>query len=238
MAATLLYIEAFMRLRGRQTCTQLSNNWILPAHVPAVFCSPISNIMFTSASVMKRKIDERIGQACGNSQQVNNDIDSLAVKRNAATVATKLTASEVCLFHEILSKCDTKPAILSLVSPYNDSFVNEKLVVQAFTSFFSRDNMNLSFEELLNMGEQQNISITEHQVLHIEALTRQQSKQIKWYNARSRRITASNLSAACKTKVTEPSVSLLKRIASEVNTFQDRCNCLGLRARKACFGNV
>ncbi|KAL1415836.1 hypothetical protein MTO96_028619 [Rhipicephalus appendiculatus] len=46
----------------------------------------------------------------------------------------------------------------------------------------------------------------------IEKETRQQSKSSKWFAFRAGRITASNAKAVCRTSVTTPSRSLVKRV--------------------------
>lgn len=56
IAAVLFYIEAVVRKRDEQSCTDRENAW-MPPHVRTLKCVPISEMDFSSSKMKKRVLD-------------------------------------------------------------------------------------------------------------------------------------------------------------------------------------
>ena len=112
--------------------------------------------------------------------------------------------------------CGIKPAILSIVSPYNAGFVrNEnKTMPKPLTELFSEDNLADTLQELQQKSEtafnELEISIKEAE--NVEEATRNQANSKVWFEQRTGRVTASKFKAACSTNPDKPSKSLIKMI--------------------------
>lgn len=72
--------------------------------------------------------------------------------------------------------------------------------------------LDYSYDNLLDIGNKINISVSEEKILKVEKATRHQSMNVTWFNQRSGRITASKFKAVCRTSVKKPSLSLIKGI--------------------------
>ena len=108
-----------------------------------------------------------------------------------------------------------KPVICSIVSPFSDEFKPVAPVNNlpfSLNNLYQAQNEELAYSELIAVCEQIKLSITEEEVAAIEAATRDQSKNLAWFNQRAGRITASVMKSVCATDPGNPSQSLVKRI--------------------------
>ena len=144
-----------------------------------------------------------------------------------------------------ISKCEGKPAILSLIEPYNELFVAQEVALPnpLTKQLFKEEYMKLGFESLLSKGKEITIDINKEQCLLIESSTREQSNSRIWYQQRAGRITASKLKSVCHTKVEKPSQSLIKSICyPELHKFSNDATKWGMKyedvARKAYVGEI
>jgi len=129
------------------------------------------------------------------------------------------TASEIDDFYLKLSQCGHKPALLSLVSPYSDTYVADMCVnVRPLTSLFKKENITFTLAELQTLAEAVDLSISENDIELIEMNTRGQSKNKNWFLYRAGRITASKFKDVCSTNASKPSVSLLKAICYPIES--------------------
>ena len=129
-----------------------------------------------------------------------------------STNASKPTDSEMEQFFANLSLCETKPAILSLIPKYSDTYVPKlslSTLPQPLTSLHKSDYMKL---ELLNICEKVSLDFTNEMAKSVELETRLQHKSKLWFKFRAGRVTASRMKAACRTDINHPSQSLIKSI--------------------------
>lgn len=115
VAAVLFYLEALYRIQGNETCTQRRCEWLMPKFQKDMDYLPVKCIDFTSAKGKKTKLNEVIEDS------------SLAFQKEASGSASQMSVScseedKRSLF-KMLSESGTKPAILSLISGYSDSYV-------------------------------------------------------------------------------------------------------------------
>ena len=103
------------------------------------------------------------------------------------------TTEDVHTFHDILSKCDTKPAILSLVPDYSTSYV-PKCFLDAFPKSLSLlhqpEYVELEYHMLLDVCDSVNVEIREEMAVAVEKETRLQSNSKLWFKYQAGRITA------------------------------------------------
>ena len=92
-----------------KTCTSVPCQWLMPSGIGNVSYAELQEIDFTSSNTKKRKLDEKIS---GLTSQAH---PTQAKPRTDYGPSTK----QISKFYERLHASGTKPAILSLVSPYN-----------------------------------------------------------------------------------------------------------------------
>ena len=202
IGALLFTIEAGVRMVKSQTCTSLPCKWIMPATIKNVPYAEIRKIDFTAASAKKRKLDE---QQSGLTKTTPN---SKKIDYNPSETQKKV-------FLKKLHDSNTKPAILSLIPPYNKGYVETQLDLPAsLDTCYDEELASLNHSDLLTKAEDYfaKISCTEQQVINVELLTKSQKSCPLWFKMRSGRITASNFHQACHTDVNNPSTSFIKRI--------------------------
>ena len=188
---------------------------------------PIKDIDFTSARGLKRKLDGTIN----NPESVLNES---AV--HTATGQVELTSEELDLdlFFQDISKQGTNLAILSLVTPYSDSYVPKSTVAgfpKPINSLFQPEYGELPYDELLDVCQTISINITAPMAKSIEAATKAQSGSKMWFRYRAGRVTASRMQAVCHTN---ESKGLIKCICyPEAFSFTSKQTSWGCKHEKA-----
>ena len=203
IAALLFYLEALHRVEEIKTCTQQQCEWIIPSSLKTIEYLPIKEIDFTSAQGKKRKLDEVL------------ECTEIMEKTTVSKGGTAPTDDEMELFFRNLSKCGTKPAILSLIPEYTHNYVPKTSLPnfpEPLTSLQKPEYLELNYLDLLDVCENISVQISEDMARAVELETRQQSKSNLWYKYRAGRVTASRMKAVCNTDVTNPSQSLVKSI--------------------------
>jgi hypothetical protein len=130
------------------------------------------------------------------------------------------TAAEINDFYVDLSRCGHLPALLSLVSPFSESYVTETanlLNVKPLNTLFNKGYISFTVGELQTMADSIDVSVSEFDIEGVEMMTRGQSSCKDWFKYRAGRITASKLKDVCCTDLSKPSVSLLKVICYPLN---------------------
>ncbi|XP_061663721.1 uncharacterized protein LOC133493835 [Syngnathoides biaculeatus] len=125
------------------------------------------------------------------------------------------TLQEVNDFYEAISKCGTKPAILSLILGYFDGYIPKQkrgLLPAPLTSLYEEDNLALSLEELQELSRGVTLSLTGEMVIPVQRETIGQSNTKLWFRLRAGRITASQLRSACQSNPMNRLKSLVKKI--------------------------
>ena len=185
--------------------TQVPCQWLMPSAVSKVPYAELKEIDFTASATKKRRLDERISGLTTQSTP--------AKPRSAYGPST----DQINTFYERLHASRTKPAILSLVSPYSNEYVPKKPVLNlpnTLAQLYSEQLSNLSFSDLLKKADEvfKDISCSKEQAFNVEEATREQRNSEVWAKMRSGRITASNFYNICHTDPAKPSVSLIKQI--------------------------
>ena len=114
VGAILFAVEAGVRLMKARSCTSVPCQWILPSPISNVPYDELRNIDLTASSTKKRKLDEII-----SSHQQHQSPVQPSHARPRYTVSN----NQIQNFYRQLHESGTKPAILSLVSPYNEDYV-------------------------------------------------------------------------------------------------------------------
>lgn len=135
-------------------------------------------------TVPKRKIQ----------QPINNDISSL---------------------FGALDNSRSKSAILSLIELYSNRFV-PKVIGKNFppvlTELRKDEAILMDYNDVLDMYNGIDISVSEEQAKAAEAATRGRAYTKLWFRFRAGRITASKMKAACCTDPKNPAQSLIKSV--------------------------
>ena len=118
------------------------------------------------------------------------------------------------------------PAVLSLLSPYCNSYVpvgsddDVPFDIPSLTSLYKADNEELTYKELLDVGEEVVFELSEDQICLIEQHTRAQHGCDLWFKHRAGWIIASKMKAAFHTDPASPSLSLFAIQSSAVFQLQ------------------
>ena len=118
----------------------------------------------------------------------------------------KTTLDEQKSFFTSISKCGSKPAILSLVAPFSDLYVplEVQLPKPITEQFYSKDDTTSDFPSLLCTWSTITLSINKEECEAIESSTREQANSSVWFKQRAGCITASKLRSVCHTNIESP----------------------------------
>ena len=228
IASVLFYLEAWTKVSGRLSCTQMKCSWILPSFANEVEYARVRDINFKSAKKMKVDLDEMI-------DNLTEDLELSGISKCfTESPAHKPevpapTQAEMESFYSKLSKCKTKPVVLSLVPPYADSYVLPSRKIPTVMNLFDQKNLVLPYNELLKICQSTNIEITKEQIDQVQKDTMAQSNGTNFFKHRAGRIGASQSKAAAHSDPALPSQSLILRICypelHKVNTKAVRHGC-------------
>lgn len=232
IAALLFAIEASVKLRDSKTVTEEKAYWLLPTSVKGVKYKECSEIDFTSAKTLKKKLDCKL-DLCATSNS------SACTPKGAATYKSKIpepTENELSALFEGLYNTNSKPAILSLIAPYSDDYIPQPMKENfptVLTELRDENAIQLNYSELLKQCQNTEISVTAEQAKVVENATREQSNSKLWYRFRAGRITASKMKTACCTDPTLPAQSLIKSVCyPESYKFSSRATGWGCEHEK------
>ncbi len=244
VASLLWAVEAGVRLRDSMTVTQKRAYWVLPPSVKDVPYSPLSGIKFKgkSSTLKEWKAFRTPSPAVDQTPSPNpSPSPSPAVSRSTspAPVAKKIkapTTEEVDKLYLSLSKCKSKPSVLSLISnssAYVPKSLHPDLPPVLTTALFDSDKLNMNYFDLLRVASEIEVIVTLEQCRAAELNTRLQSGSPLWFQLRSGRITASNLKAVCHTDPAMPSLSLIMSICHpELYRFKNTATVYGCQHEK------
>lgn len=222
VGAMLFYIEAMHCIKS---CTEVQCAWSIPSSVDSIPYARIADIDFVKPKSIIKPVKR--GAYCNNDCDMLTDPADIEVSVDVAmsSISCKIgslnpnlipiTESEASSFFGNILKY--KPRVLSLLSPYSDSYPNESeeaipLVIPGLGSLYKSENEELTYKELLDVCENVVFNLTTEQISEIERNTRAQYGCDLWFQHRAGRITASKMKAACHTDPASPSVSLIKQI--------------------------
>ena len=199
VASVLFYIEAWTRILGKLSCTQVKCTWLLPSYVKEVPYARVRDINFSSARKLKADLDAKI--------------DSIGERREVcvASHGSNLRTIKVHTLSE-MNKGKVKPVALSLIEPYSDQFVLKSRQILTISGLFDLENMSLSYPDLLKKCFNLKITLSSEEISQIEKDTQNQAKGSGFFTHRAGRISASLSGAVCHTNPAQPSQSLIKSI--------------------------
>lgn len=134
----------------------------------------------------------------------------------------KLSPGRYKMFFDGPSKCEKKPAVLSLIDGYSDTFIPAlSKCPTILTTLNSTSAEQLTWEQLqedcVKLGR--SLVIDKDTVINIEQLSQQQSLCQRWYAFRRGRITTSLFFEVCHARLHPPPLSLLKHICGSPNAL-------------------
>ncbi|CAN7941855.1 unnamed protein product [Ixodes pacificus] len=220
IGATLFTVETAVRLRNSRTCTEKENVW-LPAHSPGTQYKWLRDIDFSSSKRKKRQMD-------GINQRLNAEV----VPPSHPVVPHAPTEEELRIFHSRLSGAGAVPALFMVHPQYSGRFEPPcRREPSLLRNLLCAEARSEDLPALVSRTDKvlAELVVSEEMVTNVEKSTRAQSKCAKWYSYRAGRITASVMKSVCSTSVTQPSISLLKKICyPEQNTFTSAATAWGL----------
>ncbi|XP_078349685.1 uncharacterized protein LOC144634562 [Oculina patagonica] len=206
IASVLFYLEAWTKINGKLSCTQVKCSWLLPTYVDHVEYARVRDINFTSAKKMKADLDGKIANLC------DEPVPDASPQPAAVKKIPEPTKAEMDTFYAALSKCQIKPIALSLIPEYADSYVVKSRTIPTVTDHFNQKNLDLTYPELLQVCKEVKIEVTKEQIAQVERDTISQAKGNNFFKHRAGRIGASKSKAACQTNPALPSNSLIQSI--------------------------
>ncbi|XP_037526915.1 uncharacterized protein LOC119404478 [Rhipicephalus sanguineus] len=201
VAATLFAIETAVRLRDSVTCTEKKNGW-LPPHSRNAEFKRLREIDFSSAKMKKRKMDNITNSTCAEEAPPPPPIPAP-------------TNAEIQQCFAAIAKSGVKPALFMLHEEYSALFPPpQKKEPVLLRSLMCEEATSEDLSALVQRAEAflKEMVVTEEMVRHVEATTREQSNCAKWFEYRAGRVTASVMKCVCSTRLSQPSISLLKKI--------------------------
>lgn len=226
IGAVLFYLETSTKVKNGLTCTQQKCQWVIPSFQREIPYLPVKDLSFISAKGKQKKIDASISQ----------QPEHVSLEAASSINVEKPGSSELDNFFLKLSKCSTKPAILSIIDPYSDSYI-PKVAQPSFPKplqqLYDDKYLTYGFIELLSACEEIEISLTDEMATSVEVETRGQSNSNLWFTYRAGRITASRMKSTCHTDPSNPSQSLIKTIVyPEAYKFSSRATSWGCKHEK------
>ena len=196
------------------SCTSLPNKWLQPTK--------------TVSPVPMKFVDFRLSKV----EKCKSIIEPPKPNKTSSKAISKLNLRELTEdqqedFYQKLSLLKHQPVVLAVHHKYNDPFKPKSTTKQLplpISSFYDKNKVNLSLEELIVLGIaiKNSYKITDNDAMNLEELTRLQSKCHLWGIHRAGRITASNLKSVLCTSCDKPSLSLIKKLCyPEVYKFSN-----------------
>ena len=159
IASVLFYLEAWTKVNGRLACTQMKCSWILPSFASEVEYARVRDINFKSAKKLKVDLDEMIENL---SEEL--ELSGISKRQNESAVpkpeVPAPSQAEVEEFYSKLSKCNSKPVVLSLVPPYAQSYVLPSRNISTVMDMIKKENLELSYNELFKLCQSTRLQIT------------------------------------------------------------------------------
>ena len=113
--ALIFHTETASRMTGSGTCTQ-NPQWVIPTYQKDIPYAPLCKLDFSSAKSKKHRIDSAIVSTIGSSMTTATAPVKDVVKRDHQD-------QDLQSFYLQISKCSSKPAILSLVPQHAQDFI-------------------------------------------------------------------------------------------------------------------
>ncbi|XP_062704872.1 uncharacterized protein LOC115267337 [Aedes albopictus] len=202
--AAVLYALSY----ARETCM---GKQISVTQLPAYWCQPSGS----ANQNLYKPVDEiDFGRSVQTTCELRDfelektDDDLKALINNITALGQDVAASEA--FFEASDTCDT------------ENYAKRRYAEQylAFSNLFEENLVSAPLEELIDRGKEIVWTLAEDDCELVEELTRDQSSEPLWFKLRYGRITASTFGRSVKTKIDNPSMSLVKTICG-LNAVQE-----------------
>ena len=168
VGAILFAVEAGIRMRDSSTCTQEKSKWIMPGYVKEIPYLPVSEMDFTSAKKKHNLLLE---------EQVTPMTARTASDAIHTTSIPVPTIEEQKKFFSSISGSTLKPAILSVVDPFNEQFTvkeNETVPRPLPERLYKEECVKLEYTDLLQCCRVISLDVSPDECRAIEAATRTQ----------------------------------------------------------------
>lgn len=219
VASLLWAIEAGVRARDSMTVTQKRAYWVIPSAVKDVPYAPVRKINFLGRKGSQTQLATLQLQS-GQSHSVAGRSPSPSLVKTVSDP----TDEEINILFTSLAACKSRPAVLSLVKPYCNSYVPKSLdegLPMSLPCLFNPEHLKMNYSKLLQYAKENPIQVTPDEAKLVEAKTREQARSKLWFRMRSGRITASRFKAVCSTNLELPSFGLVMSICHpEVTKFK------------------
>lgn len=197
IGALLFYLEATVSFREDQACTDKINKW-LPPYITNVPCSPIAQIDFSSSTAKRQRLKE---------------MRQAPAKKSKARIES-LSNKEWADFLTSIKNTGVQPAVLSLAKGFCDDFIPLSQKYSTAVLGELTRNRPATWDEVKEECQMFARAFTvEPKVCQaVEMATKDQSASSVWFAFRAGRVTSSTVYAACRTSLSKPSISLIKKM--------------------------
>ena len=224
VASLLWAIEAGVKQRDSLTVTDKKAYWVLPPAVKTVPYAKVKDINFFKTPT---------GSA-GESRAC------CIANKTPTKVVSCPTHNELKEFYTSLSKCSSKPAILSVIDEFSLPYIPKFLAPDlppVLSDLYNQDLQCAQYLEILQHASTNGIikscSVSANQQVAVEKSTRSQANSKLWFRMRTGRITASRFKAACNTNPACPAKSLIFAICyPEMAKFRSKQTTWGCNHEK------
>ena len=175
VASVLFYLEAWTKINGKLSCTQVKCSWILPSYVQEVEYARVRDIKFTSTKKMKADLDSALDRL-SPIPEVDDHVNEPKNETPASVMSVPAPSEEEMdsLYAE-LNGCKFKPVALSLVAPFAQSFVLKSRTIPTVPDLSDPHYQDLEYPELLQVCSEKQIK------------TKWYKMKTKWYKLRKTR---------------------------------------------------
>ena len=154
VGALLYWVETAVRIRDDATCTSKPNSWSMPA--------PVSEIPHLRLKDIRQ--------------------ESPIIRPETATEGAVPSEEDKASFFCELAACRRRPVILSLIHPFNSTFLQStNHLPKQFNSFYNPKHLELDHQQLVALGKTMEENITMGMQEHLLDVTRGTRFCKKWY---------------------------------------------------------
>ena len=193
IGAILFYCRA--ATEKKVTVTGEKAYWVLPSNREVSY-KEVSDIDFS----------------CPNTSKTYAPGPEKKIKEVPSSTPTEI---ELQYFFCKLNLSKIKPAILSLVPPYNVQYKPKSIqdvYPQVLSELYEPECISLNYRGLLVKSKELTFTVSVSQQAAVESATRKQSASRVWFRFRTGHITASKMHSILHTNSAMPSISLIKSI--------------------------
>lgn len=125
-------------------------------------------------------------------ENLTEDLELSGISKGYAESATPKSVPD---FYSNLSKCKSKHVVMSLITPYAESYVLSSQKIPTLMDLFKKENLELPYNELLHFCQSIHTEVTKEQIDQVQKDTISQLSGTNFYRHRAGRIGASQSKA-------------------------------------------